>query len=152
MDANIQGHAGWKREISSSDNETETASLPASIEAETERATSQWSIEENVTYSAVSAADLEAHFKDAGKSVPSTNMRRAKRNTDSSLQARAYGGIYLGSIQSGGKIFAMYRAATVVLNGLQPNDRDLANTLIEWMGDTIDSVVSEYWCFFSVFV
>lgn len=37
----------------------------------------------------------------------------------------------------------MYRAATVVLNGLTPNDRGLADTLMEWMGDALGGLISK---------
>ncbi|KAH9220320.1 hypothetical protein DL95DRAFT_456470 [Leptodontidium sp. 2 PMI_412] len=50
-------------------------------------------------------------------------------------------GTYISSISSNGKIFAMYRAATVVLNGLTPNDRNLADTPMEWMGDALGGLI-----------
>ncbi|KAL5320490.1 hypothetical protein ACEPPN_011296 [Leptodophora sp. 'Broadleaf-Isolate-01'] len=51
-------------------------------------------------------------------------------------------GTYISSISSNNKIFAMYRAATVVLNGLTPNDRGLADTLMEWMGDALGGLIT----------
>ncbi|KAH7364662.1 hypothetical protein BKA65DRAFT_472977 [Rhexocercosporidium sp. MPI-PUGE-AT-0058] len=142
LDANIQGHAGWKREISSAENETETASLPASIQEENKRATSHWVIQENVTYSTASAADIKMHLEEARSSLRRLSMRIARRDGGDGVLARAMGGTYLGSISNNGKIFAMYRAATVVLNGLTPNSRDLAATLVEWMGDAFDGVIT----------